>query len=100
MLTILVGITIILTIVSDALNPLKTLTRYEYLAWLLFLAPFSAFVLTVVLKKKYLMLCMRNQVVEGHMIDFEIDRIESESDQKILGKEKLDTKENEQIQHA
>jgi hypothetical protein len=46
------------------------------------------------------MLCMRNQVVEGHMIDFEIDRIESESDQKILGKEKLDTKENEQIQHA
>jgi hypothetical protein len=43
---------------------------------------------------------MRNQVVEGHMIDFEIDRIESESDQKILGKEKLDTKENEQIQHA
>ena len=86
---------------SDALNPLKTLTRFEQgLAWLLFLVPFSAFVLTVVLKKKYLMLCMRNQVVEGHMIDFEIDRIESESDQKILGKEKLDTKENEQKKHA
>lgn len=46
------------------------------------------------------MLCMRNQVVEGHIIDFEIDRIESESDRKIVSKKKLDTKENEQIGHA
>jgi hypothetical protein len=56
-----VGIALIVTIVSDSFNPLKTLTRLEQgLAWLLFLVPFVALMLTVVLKKKYLMLCMRN----------------------------------------
>lgn len=51
---------IIVTFVSDCMNPLKLTKTEQGLAWLLFLVPLVAFVATFIFKKKILLCCMRN----------------------------------------
>jgi hypothetical protein len=67
------AITIVVTLVSDVMNPLKLTATEQGLAWLLFIVPFTGFLLSIVFKKKQLLCCVRNQVVEGHVIDINLN---------------------------
>jgi len=79
----IVGGAILVTFISDCMNPLKIKGYEQGLVWLLFLVPLLLFVLTVKIKKKQLLFCVKDQVVEGHVLDLEGDRIDSDVSSKI-----------------
>ena len=74
----LVVIALVVSFISDCMNPLNAKGFEQGLAWLLFLIPLMLFGMTVILKKKLLLYCVKDQVVEGHMLDLDADKIDSE----------------------
>ena len=65
------------------MNPLNLQSFEQGLAWLLFLVPITLLVATFAVKKKLLLFCLKDQVIEGHLIDLEGDKIDSEISMRL-----------------
>jgi hypothetical protein len=66
---------IVVIFISDCMNPLHLTATEHGLAWLLSVLPLTGFFVTFLVKKKQLLFCFKDQVVEGHMLALEDDQI-------------------------
>ena len=72
-LLILVALGIVITFVSDCLNPLNLAAHYQVIGWVLFLIPLLAIIFSLVIAKKTFLCCMAKQMTEGHIIDLNLE---------------------------
>ena len=70
-LPILIALGILITFISDCINPIKLAASHQVIGWILFLIPLFALFFSLLITKKTFLCCVSKQIAEGHMITLE-----------------------------